>query len=53
MPKQGHCGGETRPGPKTVKIDGYRRSTPGDHCHGHEKPGPKNVTVKPHKRSKP
>ncbi len=48
-----HCGGGPGRGPKTVKIGGYKRSTPGDRCHGPGKPGPKNVRVKPHNRSKP
>jgi hypothetical protein len=47
------CGGKTRPGRKTVPVDGHRRSKPGPDCHGPGKPGPKPVRVKPHKRSKP
>ncbi len=53
MAKKGNCGGPKRPGPKTVPVAPYKRSTPGDKCHGGPKPGPKNVPVKPHKRSKP
>lgn len=47
------CGGPKRPGPKTVPVAPYRRSTPGNQCHGPGKPGPKTVSVKRHKRSKP
>lgn len=48
-----HCGGPKRPGPKTVQVSPYKRSTPGDHCHGSPKPGPKTVRVSGHRRSKP
>ena len=48
-----HCGGPTKPGPKTVPVKPHKRSKPGNDCHGPGKPGPKTVPVKRHKRSTP
>ena len=48
-----HCGSHSRPGAKNVKVNGHRRSKPGNSCYGPGKPGPKSVEVRPHKRSKP
>lgn len=48
-----HCGGQKRPGPKTVSVKPHRRSKPGSDCYGSGKPGPKTVPVKRHKRSEP
>lgn len=53
MAKKHNCGGETRPGPKTVPVRPHVRSKPGPSCYGPGKPGPKTVSVKRHRRSTP